>query len=379
MAEKSVEHYRKRGRCYDGGIKINIDNALEIILHAEKTGILIITRLMFSMIQIAVIMNGLFLLVILYDRVKFKQIETSKINDKWKESVFTTIVNALSFIVITIVLKHVYGGTEPNMLLDPLDISINSVVIRAVELVFIFINFLILLVYFWNQIEGIFDKKELIVIRIVPTIFPFKKNETDQKEAVEKILIGGAHFDSKEVHLGKRCDLIKDQKKMNSIDIFGPPVPIEEELIKKYKENIPAFNGHQEFYIMTAKVLLTVLIQYIECVYDEKEKELSRETILQELLAIDELLWVYELPLKVFLAVIKDIMLIDSKNHDFSVLDFLGDNAAQETARELKFILDQVEGVDNFVSEITPSFMNVEIWDESLKYKEKVNEDWRMR
>lgn len=331
------------------------------------------------MIPIAVIMNGLFLLVILYDRVKFKQIETSKINDKWKESVFTTIVNALSFIVITIVLKHVYGGTEPNMLLDPLDISINSVVIRAVELVFMFINFLILLVYFWNQIEGIFDKKELIVIRIVPTIFPFKKNETDQKEAVEKILIGGAHFDSKEVHLGKRCDLIKDQKKMNSIDIFGPPVPIEEELIKKYKENIPAFNGHQEFYIMTAKVLLTVLIQYIECVYDEKEKELSRETILQELLAIDELLWVYELPLKVFLAVIKDIMLIDSKNHDFSVLDFLGDNAAQETARELKFILDQVEGVDNFVSEITPSFMNVEIWDESLKYKEKVNEDWRMR
>lgn len=72
-------------------------------------------------------------------------------------------------------------------------------------------------------------------------------------------------------------------------------------------------------------------------------------------------------------------MLIDSKNHDFSVLDFLGDNAAQKTSHELKFILDQVEGVDNFVSEITPSFMNVEIWDESLKYKKQVKEDWRMR
>ena len=334
---------------------------------------------MFSLIQIAVIMNGLFLLVILYDRVKFKQIETSKINDEWKESVFTTIVNALSFIGITIILRHVYGGTEPNMLLDPLDISVNSVVIRTFELVFMFTNFSILLVYLWNQIEGIFDKKELIVIGIVPTIFPFKKNETDQKEAVEKILKGGAYFDSKEVHLGKRCDLAKDQKTMNSIDIFGPPVPIEEELIKKYKENIPGFNGPQEFYIMTAKVLLTVLIQYIEYVYDEKGIELSHEAILQELLAIDELLWLYELPLKVFLAVTKDIMLIDSKNSDFSMLDFLGDNAAQETSHELKFILDQVEGVDNFVSEITPSFMNVEIWNESLKYKKKVKEDWRMR
>lgn len=217
------------------------------------------------------------------------------------------------------------------------------------------------------------------MIGILPSIFPFKKNETDQKEAVEKILKGGAYFDSKEVHLGKRCDLAKNQKTMKSIDIFGPPVPIEEELIKKYKENIPGFNGPQEFYIMTAKVLLTVLIQYIEYVYDEKGIELSHEAILQELLAIDELLWLYELPLKVFLAIIKDIMLIDSKNSDFSVLDFLGDNAAQETSHELKFILDQVEGVDNFVSEITPSFMNVEIWNESLKYKKKVKEDWRMR
>lgn len=352
---------------------------------------------MFSLIQIAVIMNGLFLLVILYDRVKFKQIETSKINDEWKESVFTTIVNALSFIGITIILRHVYGGTEPNMLLDPLDISVNSVVIRTVELVFMFTNFSILLVYLWNQIEGIFDKKELIVIGIVPTIFPFKKNETDQKEAVEKIIEEWIHDDAKEARtlnlknlvdreialgkgsVGRQEDLIKEQDKSTSIDVYIPIVPIEIELIKKYEQRIHGFNDAQGFYIRSAENLLTVLIKYIEYSYSEKGIDLSREIIRQELLSIDELLRKEKLPLKVFLAVVKEQMLFDSKKQDFFVLEVLGDTAAQKTSHELSYILDQVEKVDEFSSEITSNFMTDEIRVLSSTYKRQVKENWRMR
>ena len=320
----------------------------------------------------------LFPISIVY-RMHFKQ-HYSISKAKFEKSMFTTIVNMLFLFVLFAIYKNVEGRDEPLL-----------------QLVFVCVILPILLVYIVNQVKVIVKQRELVVIGLVPMIYIYKKVKKRQREAVEKIIEEWIQNDAKEAYtsnlkklvnreitlgkgaIGKRVDLIKEQGEIHSVDVSVSSPTIEQELIKKYKENIPGFNGHQEFYIMTVKVLLTVLIQYIECVYDEKGIELSRETILQELLAIDELLWVYELPLKVFLAVIKDIMLIDSKNHDFSVLDFLGDNAAQETSRELMFILDQVEGVDNFVSEITPSFMNVEIWDESLKYKKKVKEDWRMR
>lgn len=322
-------------------------------------------------------LNVLFFISIFYKK-RFE--EQPSISEKELKSMFTTIVNMLFLFVLFAIYKNVEGRDEP-----------------LVQLVFVCVILPILLVYIVNQVKVIVKQRELVVIGLVPIIYIYKKVKKRQRETVEKIIEEWIHDDAKEARtlnlknlvdreitlgkgaIGTRENLIKEQGKSTSIDVSVPIVPIEIELIKKYEQSIHGFNGAQGFYIRSAENLLTVLIKYIEYVYDEKGIKLSRETILQELLAIDELLWVYELPLKVFLAVIKDIMLIDSKNHDFSVLDFLGDNAAQKTSHELKFILDQVEGVDNFVSEITPSFMNVEIWDESLKYKKQVKEDWRMR
>lgn len=338
----------------------------------------IILQLTLVLLKIALYMNFLFPIGIVFKHVSQGIIVINKI--KFKKSIFTTFVNILFLFVLFAVYRDIYERNEPILLMF-----------------YVCVILPILLIYLLNQTKVIFKQRELVFIGIVPMIYLYKKVKKRQRETVEKIVEEWIQNDLKEAHttnfknlvdreitlgkgaIGTRENLIKEQGKSTSIDVSVPIVPIEIELIKKYEQSIHGFNGAQGFYIRSAENLLTVLIKYIEYVYDEKGIKLSRETILQELLAIDELLWVYELPLKVFLAVIKDIMLIDSKNHDFSVLDFLGDNAAQKTSHELKFILDQVEGVDNFVSEITPSFMNVEIWDESLKYKKQVKEDWRMR
>lgn len=147
-------------------------------------------------------------------------------------------------------------------------------------------------------------------------------------------------------------------------------VSIEEELMDLHSKRFP--NGNREFYLMSVKNLLIVLIQYINYIYDEKRLDLSRETILQELLSIDEFLWKEKLPLKVFLAVIKDIMVFDYKKQDFFNLEVLGDNTAQETSREFSFVLDRIKKRDGFISEITANFMTDEIREVSSKYKIQV-------
>lgn len=327
--------------------------------------------------QITLYLNFLFPISVFY-WVQFKQAGISKI--KVEKSMFTTIVNILFLFALFTVYRDFYGRNEPIFLMF-----------------YTLVTFPILLIYVLNQIRVIFKHKELVVIGIVPMICIYKKVKKSQREAVEKIIEEWIQDDAKEAHtsifknlvdrevalgkgaIGKRGDLIKERGKITSVDVSVPPIPIENELIKKYEENIPGFNGAQKFYIKSAKDLLTVLIKYIEYIYDEKGIDLSREVVLQELLSIDELLWKEKLPLKVFLAVVKEKMLFDYKKQDFFILEVLGDNAAQETSRELTFILDQVEKVDGFCSEITSNFMTDEIRVVSSTYKKQVKEDWRMR
>lgn len=329
-------------------------------------------------------MNFLFPIGILFKHVSQGIIVISKI--KFKKSMFTTFVNILFLFVLFAIYRDIYERKDIYERNEPI-----------LLLFYACVMLLMLLIYIVNQVKVIVKQRELLFIGLVPMIYLYKKMKKRQRETVEKIIEEWIHDDAKEARTlnfknlvdreiilgkgatGKRVDLIKEQGEIPAVDVFVSPLSIENELFKKPEENISRYIAQQEFYIRTTKGLLRVLIQYIEYVYDKKRIELSRETILQELLAIDKLLWVYELPIKVFLAVIKDTMLIDSKKHDFLELDFLSDKAARETSFKLKIVLDQVESVDNFVSEITPSFMNDEILDESLKYKKQVKEDLRMR
>ncbi len=320
----------------------------------------------------------LFPISIVY-RMYFKQ-HYSISKAKIEKSMFTTIVNMLFLFVLFAIYKNVEGRDEP-----------------LVQLVFVCVILPILLVYIVNQVKVIVKQRELVVIGLVPIIYIYKKVKKRQREAVEKIIEEWIQNDAKEAYtsnlknlvnreitlgkgsVGRQGDLIKEQEKSTSIDVYIPIVPIEIELIKKYEQSIHGFNGAQGFYIRSAENLLTVLIKYIEYSYGEKGIELSREIIRQELLSIDELLRKERLPLKVLLAVVKEKMLFNYQKQDFFVLEVLGDNAAQKTSNELSYILDQVEKVDGFRSEITSNFMTDEIRVLSSKYKRKVKEDWRMR
>lgn len=328
--------------------------------------------------KIALYMNFLFPISIVFKHVSQGIIVISKI--KFKKSMFTTFVNILFLFGLFAVYRDIYERNEPLLLMF-----------------YVCVILPILLIYLLNQIKVISKQRELVFIGIVPMIYLYKKIKKRQREAVEKIIEEWIHDDAKEARtlnlknlvdweialgkgsVGRQEDLIKEQDKSTSIDVYIPIVPIEIELIKKYEQRIHGFNGPQEFYIRSAENLLTVLINYIEYSYGEKGIELSREIIRQELLSIDELLRKEKLPLKVFLAVVKEQMLFNYQKQDFFVLEVLGDNAAQKTSNELSYILDQVEKVDGFRSEITSNFMTDEIQVLSLKYKRKVKEDWRMR
>ncbi|MFS7397880.1 hypothetical protein AB6905_17890 [Carnobacterium maltaromaticum] len=309
----------------------------------------------------AMYMNFLFPIGIVFKNVSQGSIDISKI--KFKKSIFTTFVNILFLFVLFAIYRDFNERNEPILLR-----------------LYVCVILPILFIYIVNQIKVIVKQRELVFIGIVPMIYIYNKVKKRQRETVEKIIEEWIKEDATEAQNSSFKNLVeretalrKNEDNFNVVPGTSVPfhsVSIEEELMDLHSKRFP--NGNREFYLMSVKNLLIVLIQYINYIYDEKRLDLSRETILQELLSIDEFLWKEKLPLKVFLAVIKDIMVFDYKKQDFFNLEVLGDNTAQETSREFSFVLDRIKKRDGFISEITANFMTDEIREVSSKYKIQV-------
>lgn len=172
----------------------------------------------------------------------------------------------------------------------------------------------------------------------------------------------------------------------NTTNTVEDQVPIEYEIMKNI-ENEATTN--KEFYVLSAINLCRVMIEYIEFVYENNTSELSRETIINELISMNELLTNEKLSLKVFLAVLKDKT--GDKEINIYMVDQLGHKAAQETweclscALGLEKINQTVASYglkekDNtvFNSIVTEDFMNEEIREASKIYWENVEVDWRL-